>query len=123
MCFTKRIPAPLAPSRRIQFGELQVGLVFRSVGYRGMPLADVPFNDKWGVILNEKGRVVDPTSKLPLARPIRVGLDQARTERRYRHEQTGFGRDSHVHVGGSAEERDTPSNANGGLGQHRQFGA
>jgi ferredoxin--NADP+ reductase len=46
--------------------ELPVGLVFRSVGYRGVPVAGVPFNENWGVILNEKGRVLDPDSKRPL---------------------------------------------------------
>lgn len=56
----------ISPKPTDQFGELSVGLVFRSVGYRGMPLKDVPFNDKWGVILNDKGRVIDPASKLPL---------------------------------------------------------
>jgi ferredoxin--NADP+ reductase len=49
-----------------QFEELAVGLVFRSVGYRGVPLPDVPFHDRWGVILNERGRVVDPESKQPI---------------------------------------------------------
>jgi ferredoxin--NADP+ reductase len=44
-----------------------VGLVFRSVGYRGVALPGVPFNDRWGVIWNEKGRVIDPESKQPLA--------------------------------------------------------
>lgn len=39
--------------------ELNVGLVFRSVGYRGVALPDVPFNDKNGTILNDKGRVID----------------------------------------------------------------
>jgi ferredoxin--NADP+ reductase len=48
-----------------QFEELPAGLVFRSVGYRGVPLPDVPFHEKWGVILNEKGRVMDPESKQP----------------------------------------------------------
>ena len=48
-----------------QFEELPVGLVFRSVGYRGVPLPGVPFDDKWGVVLNEKGRVLDPDSKEP----------------------------------------------------------
>ena len=43
--------------------DLPVGLVFRSVGYRGVPLPGVPFDDKWGVVLNEKGRVLDPDSK------------------------------------------------------------
>src|SRR4030095_15950549 len=49
-----------------QFEELPVGLVFRSVGYRGVPLPGVPFDDKWGVVLNEKGRVLDPNTKQPL---------------------------------------------------------
>ncbi len=49
-----------------RFEELAVGMVFRSVGYRGVALPDVPFNDRWGVILNERGRVVDPTSKQPV---------------------------------------------------------
>lgn len=46
--------------------DLPAGLVFRSVGYRGVPLPGVPFNDKWGVILNEKGRVLHPETKEPL---------------------------------------------------------
>jgi ferredoxin--NADP+ reductase len=46
--------------------ELPVGLVFRSVGYRGVALSGVPFHDRWGVILNEKGRVVDAETREPL---------------------------------------------------------
>jgi ferredoxin--NADP+ reductase len=45
---------------------LPVGLVFRSVGYRGVALPDVPFHERWGVILNEKGRVLDPESHDPV---------------------------------------------------------
>jgi ferredoxin/flavodoxin---NADP+ reductase len=37
---------------------IDCGLVFRSVGYRGVGLPDVPFDDKRGTILNEQGRVV-----------------------------------------------------------------
>ena len=48
-----------------RFEELPVGLVFRSVGYRGVPLPGVPFNDSWGVILNERGRVLDPETRQP----------------------------------------------------------
>jgi ferredoxin--NADP+ reductase len=55
----------LQPRATEQFETLPVGLVFRSVGYRGVPLPGVPFNDKWAVILNEKGRVLDPVSKQP----------------------------------------------------------
>lgn len=49
-----------------KFEELPVGLVFRSVGYRGVALPDVPFNDKWNVILNEHGRVLDPQTHQPM---------------------------------------------------------
>jgi ferredoxin--NADP+ reductase len=52
---------------------LPVGLVFRSVGYRGVPLPGVPFNDAWGVILNEKGRVLDPETKQPLVGEYTAG--------------------------------------------------
>ena len=38
---------------------LDAGLVFRSVGYYGVPLPDVPFREDWGIIPNEEGRVVD----------------------------------------------------------------
>jgi len=55
----------LQPRATEQVETLPVGLVFRSVGYRGVPLPGVPFNDKWAVILNEKGRVLDPVSKQP----------------------------------------------------------
>ncbi len=49
-----------------EFFEIPVGLVFRSVGYRGVALPGVPFNERWGVILNEKGRVLDPQTKKPI---------------------------------------------------------
>jgi len=45
---------------------LPAGLVFRSVGYRGVPLPGVPFHEKWAVILNDKGRVLDPETQEPL---------------------------------------------------------
>ncbi|MDX1435220.1 MAG: FAD-dependent oxidoreductase [Anaerolineales bacterium] len=48
------------------FEELEVGLVFRSIGYKGVPLPDIPFNADWGVILNEKGRVIDEESRRSL---------------------------------------------------------
>ena len=45
---------------------LPVGLVFRSVGYHGVPLAGLPFDQKRGVVPNEHGRVLDPSSDTPL---------------------------------------------------------
>ena len=49
-----------------EFEELPVGLVFRSVGYRGVALVDVPFDEKRGVVPNDAGRVLDPATKRPL---------------------------------------------------------
>ncbi len=43
-----------------EFEVLGAGIVFRSIGYQGVPLPGVPFHEKWGVIGNEKGRVTDP---------------------------------------------------------------
>jgi ferredoxin--NADP+ reductase len=38
---------------------LECGLVFRSVGYRGVGLPDLPFEERRGTIRNELGRIVD----------------------------------------------------------------
>ncbi len=37
--------------------DLPVDMVFRSVGYRGVPLAGVPFDDRRGIVPNDGGRV------------------------------------------------------------------
>ena len=55
----------LRPRATDQFEEIPVGLVFRSIGYRGVPIEGVPFNDRWGVIANVGGRVVDPETEEP----------------------------------------------------------
>jgi ferredoxin--NADP+ reductase len=39
---------------------IEAGLVFRSIGYRGVPIEGLPFDEWHGVIPNEEGRVVDP---------------------------------------------------------------
>lgn len=41
-----------------EFVTIPAGLVLRSVGYKGMPLADVPYNDRSGTIPNSDGRIV-----------------------------------------------------------------
>ena len=56
----------LRPKASDQFEELPVGLVFRSIGYRGVPLPDVPFHERWGVIPNQQGRVTEPQSNAPI---------------------------------------------------------
>ena len=48
----------LRPRPTDQTETLDVGLVFRSIGYVGVPLPDVPFYERWGTIPNEKGRVM-----------------------------------------------------------------
>ena len=45
---------------------LETGLVLRSIGYKGAPVADLPFDDRRGVVPNENGRVIDPETGSPL---------------------------------------------------------
>jgi ferredoxin/flavodoxin---NADP+ reductase len=49
-----------------EYEELDVGLVFRSVGYRGVPLPGVPFDERAAVIPNVAGRVIDPETRAPI---------------------------------------------------------
>ena len=56
----------LRPRPTEQVEELPVDTVFRSVGYRGVPLPDVPFDDRRGVIANAEGRVLDSNGQGPL---------------------------------------------------------
>lgn len=41
------------------FEEIPTQLVFRSIGYTGQPVADIPFDERRGLIRNESGRVID----------------------------------------------------------------
>jgi ferredoxin/flavodoxin---NADP+ reductase len=48
--------------RAVPTGEeetIEAGLVLRSIGYRGRPVDDVPFDERRGLIRNEGGRVCD----------------------------------------------------------------
>jgi ferredoxin--NADP+ reductase len=38
---------------------IQAGLAFRAIGYRGIPLPDVPFDERAAVIPNDAGRVLE----------------------------------------------------------------
>ena len=40
--------------------ELECGMVLRSIGYLGVPVEGLPFDEGRGVIPNESGRVIDP---------------------------------------------------------------
>ena len=46
--------------------EMEAGLVFRSVGYRGVPLTGVPFDERRGIVPNVAGRVLDPATSTPI---------------------------------------------------------
>ncbi len=48
----------IRPRSTDRFETLDTGLVFRSVGYRGVALPDVPFREDWGVIPHAGGRVL-----------------------------------------------------------------
>jgi ferredoxin--NADP+ reductase len=63
----------LRPKPTDQFERIPVDLVFRSVGYRGVPLPGVPFNDSWGVILNQMGRVLNPDTQEPVVGEYTAG--------------------------------------------------
>ena len=51
---------------------IECGLVLRSVGYRAVPLPDVPFDERYFVLPNERGRVLTPRGE-PLPGVYAVG--------------------------------------------------
>ncbi len=53
----------IRPQATDQIDELPVDMVFRSVGYRGVPIAGLPFHDKWGIVPNDRGRVTTMESE------------------------------------------------------------
>lgn len=53
----------LRPRPTGHFEDLPVELVFRSVGYRGVALPGLPFDERRGIVPNERGRVVNPETQ------------------------------------------------------------
>jgi ferredoxin--NADP+ reductase len=51
---------------------IETGLVLRSVGYRAVPLPEVPFDERYFVLPNDRGRVLTPEGA-PLAGVYAVG--------------------------------------------------
>lgn len=45
--------------------EMDAGILFRSIGYRGIPIPGVPFHDSWGVFPNEDGRITENGEIIP----------------------------------------------------------
>ena len=52
---------------------VECGLVLRSIGYRGVPLEGVPFDERRGVIPNDAGRVTETPGGVPRPREYAVG--------------------------------------------------
>jgi ferredoxin/flavodoxin---NADP+ reductase len=70
------VPAPGGGLRAQPTGEretIAAGLVFRAIGYRGIPLPGVPFDERAGTIPHDAGRVLDPASGAPLPGEYVVG--------------------------------------------------
>jgi ferredoxin/flavodoxin---NADP+ reductase len=70
------VPAPGGGLRAQATEEretIAAGLVFRAIGYRGIPLPDVPFDERSGTIPHESGRVLEPARGAPLPREYVVG--------------------------------------------------
>jgi ferredoxin--NADP+ reductase len=45
--------------------ELACGILFRSIGYRGIPIAGVPFDGRRGIFPNREGRIVEGERVIP----------------------------------------------------------
>jgi ferredoxin/flavodoxin---NADP+ reductase len=70
------VPAPGGGLRAQPTDEretIAAGLAFRAIGYRGISLPGVPFDERSGVIPNQGGRVLDPGSGAPLPGEYVVG--------------------------------------------------
>ncbi len=59
-------PGSLVAESTGERSTLPVGLVVRAVGYRSLPLADLPFDARRAIIPNERGRVLDPATGTPI---------------------------------------------------------
>lgn len=63
----------LRPRPTNDYETLPVGLVFRSIGYKGVPVQDVPFDARAAVIPNAEGRILDPASNSTVTGEYVVG--------------------------------------------------
>lgn len=56
-----------------EYETIPAGLILRSVGYKGIPLENVPFDNRKGIIPNVQGRVIDPQKNQTVAGEYVVG--------------------------------------------------
>jgi ferredoxin--NADP+ reductase len=59
----QREDGSLRPRPTDQFQTLPIGLIFRSIGYLGVALPDIPFNERSGTIPNKLGRITGQDSQ------------------------------------------------------------
>ncbi|MEU6145077.1 FAD-dependent oxidoreductase [Streptomyces sp. NPDC047081] len=62
---TDRVQA-VRVTRGDEAADIEAGLVISAIGYRGVPVADLPFDDATGTVPNDAGRVVDPLTGEPV---------------------------------------------------------
>jgi ferredoxin--NADP+ reductase len=70
------VPAPSGGLRAAATDEretLAAGLAFRAIGYRGIPLPGVPFDERSATIPNDGGRVLDADTRAPAPGEYVVG--------------------------------------------------
>ncbi len=63
-------------TRAVGTGEVEtlpVGMVVRAVGYKSLPLPDLPFDDRRCIIPNDRGRILDPETGASLPASYVVG--------------------------------------------------
>lgn len=63
----------LRPRPTDEYEVIPVGLVFRSIGYKGVALQDVPFDARNGVVPNAHGRVTNPEQQQTVTGEYVVG--------------------------------------------------
>jgi len=56
-----------------EFEQMESGLVFRSIGYKGVPLPGLPYDEKKGTIPNVAGRITAPNASTPMPGFYAVG--------------------------------------------------
>jgi ferredoxin--NADP+ reductase len=55
------------------YEEIPVQMIFRSIGYKGLPLPGIPFDEREGIVPNRGGRVIDPQTNQQVPRVYVAG--------------------------------------------------
>ncbi|MGH7964233.1 MAG: FAD-dependent oxidoreductase [Candidatus Binatia bacterium] len=56
-----------------EYEEIPVQMIFRSIGYKGIGLSGVPFDERNGIVPNRGGRVIDPDTQAQCERVYVAG--------------------------------------------------